>query len=61
MKHINPNKLNRDKQLHTHTYICRNAEKRGGCRHKFNLTLLDKEQGQAKSVKGTCFDSVKMT
>lgn len=21
MKHINPNKLNRDKQLHTHTYI----------------------------------------
>lgn len=47
IKHINPNKLNRDKQF-TPTYICRNAKKRGGCGHKFNLTLLDKEQGQAK-------------
>lgn len=57
MKHINPNELNRDKQF-TPTQICRNAKKRGGCGHKFNLTLLDKEQGQAKQ--GTCVDAVKM-
>lgn len=41
MKHVNLSKLNRDKQFYTHTFICRNAEKPGGCEHKFNLTLLD--------------------